>query len=76
MPDTRRIYTDPRIASRADRRVPPRCFPSLLWLAHVDFGSRDAPLGASGRGVPLERALQGAMAFITGIPLVLLPWIA
>jgi 4-amino-4-deoxy-L-arabinose transferase-like glycosyltransferase len=74
VPATRRIYTDPRILL-----VPfGACLPMLpfaLWLAHFDFGLVSARSVPQGQGVPLERALQGGLAFIAGIPLVFLPWI-
>ena len=50
--------------------------PFLLWLDSVDpglVGSRAVPQGS---GLSAARALQGALVFLTGIPLVFLPWIA
>jgi hypothetical protein len=47
-----------------------------MWLATIDpdlVGRRTVP---SGRELSLDQALQGVAAFITGIPLVFLPWIA
>ncbi len=49
--------------------------PFVFWLAHIDpelLAARSVP---SGQGIPLDRALHGAWIFLTGIPLVLLPWI-
>jgi Dolichyl-phosphate-mannose-protein mannosyltransferase len=62
-PDTRRIYCEPR---------------TLLVLAGAALdpdlvGRRTVPPGS---GLSAERSLHGALVFITGIPLVFLPWIA
>jgi 4-amino-4-deoxy-L-arabinose transferase-like glycosyltransferase len=74
-PETRRIYLDPRtllVLVGAALTI----LPFLLWLDSVDpglVGSRAAP---SESGLSAERSLQGALVFLTGIPLVFLPWIA
>jgi hypothetical protein len=50
--------------------------PFLLWLANIDpdlIGRRAVPAGSD---LSAARSLQGALVFITGIPLVFLPWIA
>ena len=74
VPDTRRIYTDPRSLLVLFGACLPM-LPFLLWLAHADFGLVTGRTVPQGRSVPLDRALQGALAFIAGIPLVFLPWI-
>ena len=63
-------------AARARREQRCRSFPSLLWLASIDpdlISRRAVPPGS---GLSAARSLQGALVFITGIPLVFLPWIA
>jgi hypothetical protein len=74
-PETRRIYRDPRTLIVLVSAALP-ILPFVLWLDSVDpglVGSRAVP---SGRGLSAERSLQGALVFLTGIPLVFLPWIA
>jgi 4-amino-4-deoxy-L-arabinose transferase-like glycosyltransferase len=75
VPDTRRIYTDPRtLLVLAGACLP--MLPFLLWLAHADFHLVSGRAVPQGRSVPVDRALQDGLAFIAGIPLVFLPWIA
>ena len=74
IPATRRIFTDPRSLLIPVAAVLP-VLPFAFWLAHVDpelLAARSVPTGQS---IPYERALHGAWIFLTGIPLVLLPWI-
>lgn len=74
-PETRRIYRDPRtLVVLVGAALP--ILPFLLWLDSVDpglVGSRAAP---SGSRLSVDRSWQGALVFLTGIPLVFLPWIA
>lgn len=73
MPATRRIYTDPRsLLVLIGASLP--VLPYALWLAKIDPELVAARFVPSGH-IPLERTLQGAFVFITGIPLVFLPWI-
>jgi 4-amino-4-deoxy-L-arabinose transferase-like glycosyltransferase len=74
-PETRRIYRDPQTLIVLVSAALP-IVPFLLWLDSVDpglVGSRAVPQGS---GLSAARALQGALVFLTGIPLVFLPWIA
>ncbi len=74
-PETRRIYRDPRTPLVLIGAALP-ILPFLLWLATIDpdlIGRRAVPPGS---GLSAERSLQGAVVFLTGIPLVFLPWIA
>jgi 4-amino-4-deoxy-L-arabinose transferase-like glycosyltransferase len=74
VPATRRVYRDPRsLLVLVGTAVP--LLPFLAWL--FDFNpdlilARSLP---SARGLPLQQTLQGAAVFLTGIPLVFLPWI-
>lgn len=74
-PETRRIYREPRtLLALAGAALP--ILPFALWLATIDpalIGRRTVP---SGRELSLDQAVQGIAAFLTGIPLVFLPWIA
>ena len=73
--ETRRIYRDPRTLLVFIGAALP-ILPFLLWLDSVDpglVGSRAVPSGSS---LSTGRSLQGALVFLTGIPLVFLPWIA
>ena len=74
-PETRRIYRDPRtLLVLAGAALP--ILAVRLWLATIDpdlVGRRTMPPGS---GLSAERSLQGALVFLTGIPLVFLPWIA
>jgi hypothetical protein len=73
-PATGRVHTDTRSLLVPIAAAIP-ILPFALWLTHFDFDlltSRSVPPGP---GVPPERALEGAVVFITGIPLVLMPWI-
>lgn len=73
--ETRRIYRDPRTLLVLVSAALPM-LPFLLWLDSVNpglVGSRAVP---SGSDLSAERSLQGALVFLTGIPLVFLPWIA
>jgi hypothetical protein len=74
-PETRRLYREPRtLLVPASAALP--ILPFAMWLATIDpdlVGRRTVP---SGRELSLDQALQGVAAFITGIPLVFLPWIA
>ena len=73
-PETRALYRDPRtLLVLAGAALP--ILPFALWLVHVDpdlVGHHTMP---SGRELSLAQALEGAAAFVTGIPLVFLPWI-
>ena len=74
-PATRRIYRDPRMLLVLVGAALPM-LPFLLWLANLDpdlISRRAAPPGS---GLSAALSLQGALVFITGIPLVFLPWIA
>ena len=74
-PETRRMYREPRtLLVLAGAALP--ILPFGLWLATIDpdlVGRRTMP---PGRALSLDQALQGLAAFLTGIPLVFLPWIA
>ena len=74
-PETRRIFREPRtLLVLAGAALP--ILPFGLWLATIDpdlVGRRTVP---PGRALSLDQALQGLAAFLTGIPLVFLPWIA
>ena len=74
-PETRRIYRDPHmLLVLAGATLP--ILPFLVWLASIDpdlISRRAVPPGS---GLSAARSLQGALVFITGIPLVFLPWIA
>jgi 4-amino-4-deoxy-L-arabinose transferase-like glycosyltransferase len=74
-PETRRMYREPRtLLVLAGAALP--ILPFGLWLATIDpdlVGRRTMP---PGRALSLDQALQGVAAFVTGIPLVFLPWIA
>ena len=50
--------------------------PFLLWLANLDPDLISRRAVPSGSGLSAALSLQGALVFITGIPLVFLPWIA
>jgi len=73
--ETRAFYREPRtLLVLAGAALP--ILPFALWLAAIDpdlVGRRTVP---SGRELSLDQALQGVAAFVTGIPLVFLPWIA
>jgi 4-amino-4-deoxy-L-arabinose transferase-like glycosyltransferase len=73
--ETRAFYREPRtLLVLAGAGLP--ILPFALWLAAIDpdlVGRRTVP---SGRALSLDQALQGVAAFVTGIPLVFLPWIA
>ena len=52
------------------------CAAFVLWLANIDpdlISRRAVPPGS---GLSAARSLGGALVFITGTPLVFLPWIA
>src|SRR6476620_10614679 len=74
-PETRRMYREPRtLLVLAGAALP--ILPFGLWFATIDpdlVGRRTMP---PGRALSLDQALQGLAAFLTGIPLVFLPWIA
>jgi 4-amino-4-deoxy-L-arabinose transferase-like glycosyltransferase len=74
VPATRRVYRDPLFLLVLDGAAIP-LLPFIAWL--FDFPpelllARSLP---SARGLPLEQTLQGAAVFLTGIPLIFLPWI-
>ena len=73
--ETRALYREPRtLLVLAGAALP--ILPFGLWLATIDpdlVGRRTMP---AGRALSLDQALQGGVAFLTGIPLVFLPWIA
>jgi hypothetical protein len=73
--ETRAFYREPRtLLVLAGAALP--ILPFALWLAAIDpdlVGRRIVP---SGRDLSLDQALQGIAAFVTGIPLVFLPWMA
>jgi 4-amino-4-deoxy-L-arabinose transferase-like glycosyltransferase len=74
-PETRRMYRESRTLLVLAGAVLP-ILPFALWLATIDpdlIGRRTMP---PGRALSLDQALQGVAAFVTGIPLVFLPWIA
>ncbi len=73
--ETRAFYREPRTLFVLAGAVLP-ILPFALWLATIDpdlVGRRTVP---SGRALSLDQALEGVAAFVTGIPLVFLPWIA
>jgi 4-amino-4-deoxy-L-arabinose transferase-like glycosyltransferase len=73
--ETRALYREPRTLLVLAGAVLP-ILPFALWLANIDpdlVGRRTVP---SGSELSLDQALQGIAAFVTGIPLVFLPWIA
>jgi hypothetical protein len=74
-PETRRLYRDPRTLLVLAGAILPT-LPFLWWLAATDpdlLARRAVPPGSS---LLLHHWLQGAVVFLTGIPLVFLPWIA
>jgi 4-amino-4-deoxy-L-arabinose transferase-like glycosyltransferase len=74
-PETRRIYRDPQTLIVLVGAALP-ILPFLFWLDSVDpglVGSRAVPAGSA---LSAARSLEGALVFLTGIPLVFLPWIA
>ena len=74
-PETRASYREPRTLLVLVGAALP-ILPFALWLATIDpdlVGRRTVPPGS---GLSAERSLHGALVFITGIPLVFLPWIA
>ena len=74
-PATRRIYRDPRMLLVLVGAALPM-LPFLLWLANLDPDLISRRAVPSGSGLSAALSLQGALVFITGIPLVFLPWIA
>jgi 4-amino-4-deoxy-L-arabinose transferase-like glycosyltransferase len=73
--ETRRIYRDPRTLLVLIGAALP-ILPFVVWLASIDpdlIGRRAVPPGS---GLSAARSLRGALVFITGIPLVFLPWVA
>ena len=74
-PETRGIFRERRtLLVLAGAALP--ILPFAAWLATIDpdlVGRRTIP---SGRALSLDQALEGVAAFVTGIPLVFLPWIA
>jgi hypothetical protein len=72
---TRAIYREPRtLLVLAGAALP--ILPFAAWLADLDpdlLARRTVPKGPA---LSLDQALQGIAAFIAGIPLVFLPWIA
>jgi 4-amino-4-deoxy-L-arabinose transferase-like glycosyltransferase len=74
VPSTRRIYADPRsLLVLVGAALP--VLPYALWLAHLDPGLIAGRSIAPKAPVSLERVLEGGTAFVTGMGLVLLPWI-
>jgi 4-amino-4-deoxy-L-arabinose transferase-like glycosyltransferase len=73
--ETRRFYRDPpTLLVLAGAALP--ILPFLLWLASIDpdlIGRRALP---SGDNLSAAQSLEGVRVFLTGIPLVFLPWIA
>jgi Dolichyl-phosphate-mannose-protein mannosyltransferase len=73
-PETRWIFVNPRTLLVPLFAVLP-ALPFVVWLANLDSGllfSRAAP---SSQSVNFQQAQRGAFVFLTGIPLVFLPWI-
>jgi 4-amino-4-deoxy-L-arabinose transferase-like glycosyltransferase len=73
--ETRRIYRDPRTLLVLVGAVLP-ILPFGLWLATIDPGLAGSRAAPSGSRLSAERSWQGALVFLTGIPLAFLPWIA
>lgn len=73
-PETQRVYREPRTLLALAGAVLP-ILPFALWLAHIDPGLVGRRTLPSGRDSSLAHMLEGASTFITGIPLVFLPWI-
>lgn len=73
--ETRASYREPgTLLVLAGAALP--ILPFALWLATIDpdlVGRRAMP---PGRDLSLDQALEGVAAFVAGIPLVFLPWIA
>src|SRR6476659_4452924 len=74
-PETRGIFRERRtLLVLAGAALP--ILPFAAWVATIDpdlVGRRTIP---SGRALSLDQALEGVAAFVTGVPLVFLPWIA
>ena len=75
IPATRRLYADPRTLL-VPLAVALPVAPFALWLIDMHTGLLAGRAVPAGQAVPVERALQGIFVFVTGIPLVFLPWIA
>ena len=73
--ETRRIYRDPRTLLVLVGAVLP-ILPFALWLAMIDPGLAGSRAVPSGSHLSAERSWQGALVFVTGVPLVFLPWVA
>ena len=74
-PETQRIYRDPRtLIVFAGAALP--MLPFLLWLANLDPDLISRRAVPRGNGLSAALSLEGALVFVTGIPLVFLPWIA
>jgi 4-amino-4-deoxy-L-arabinose transferase-like glycosyltransferase len=74
-PETRRIYRDPRSLLLLVGAALP-VLPFALWLANIDpdlIGRRLTPASGS---LSAAQWLRAAFVFVTGIPLVFLPWLA
>ena len=75
MPNTRGIYRDPRtLLVLAGAALP--ILPFAWWLAHIDAELIGRSAIPSAGPLSTARPLQGVVIFLTGIPLVFLPWIA
>jgi 4-amino-4-deoxy-L-arabinose transferase-like glycosyltransferase len=71
---TRRIFADPRsLMILAGALLP--VLPFLLWLAALDPDVVTSRVAIVQPGSALEQTLEGAMDFISLLPLVFLPWI-
>mgnify|MGYP003694139921 CR=1 FL=1 len=75
-PETRRIYREPRtLLVLAGAALP--ILPFALWLATIDPGPRRPPHDAHRERACRRRGrCRASLVFLTGIPLVFLPWIA
>ena len=74
LPTTRRLYRDPRsLLIPVSATLP--VLPFIAWLFSFKTDLLLARSLPTMRGVPLAQTLEGAIVFLTGIPLIFLPWI-
>jgi hypothetical protein len=73
--ETRAIYHQPRTLLVLMGATLP-ILPFALWIWHLDPGLIASRIFPSESGLSLNQKLDGAIAFVTSIPLVFLPWIA
>jgi 4-amino-4-deoxy-L-arabinose transferase-like glycosyltransferase len=73
-PATRRLYADPHTLLVPLASLLP-VLPFVLWLFDMQGGVLAGRSLPQDQALSTERALQGMAVFLTGIPLVFLPWI-